>query len=46
MFFNRCGVRMDKDAKIVVASGYATAQVMENFEDYGFKATLTKLFGL
>jgi PAS domain S-box-containing protein len=36
---------IDKDAKIVVVSGYSNNQIMDNYKDYGFKTTLTKPFG-
>lgn len=36
---------IDKEANIVVVSGYANNQIMNNYRDYGFKTTLTKPFG-
>lgn len=36
---------IDKEAKIVVVSGYANSQIMSNYKDYGFKSTLMKPFG-
>jgi len=39
-------LEIDKDAKIVVVSGYSNNPVMENYQEYGFKATVTKPFGL
>lgn len=39
-------LEIDKDAVIVVVSGYSNDQVIDNFREYGFKGTLTKPFGL
>ena len=36
---------IDKNANIVVVSGYANNEIMDNYKDYGFKTTLTKPFG-
>ena len=39
-------LKINKDAKIVVVSGYSNDPIIGDFQKYGFKATLTKPFGL
>jgi len=35
---------VDKDAKVIVASGYAEGSIMSDYKQYGFKKRLTKPF--
>jgi len=37
-------LRMDPDAKVIVASGYSNDDVLANFSEYGFRARLAKPF--
>jgi PAS domain S-box-containing protein len=39
-------LEIDEDAKIVVVSGYSNGPIIDNYQEYGFKATVTKPFGL
>jgi CheY-like chemotaxis protein len=39
-------LEINEDAKIVVVSGYSNNEVMDNYLEYGFKATVIKPFGL
>lgn len=39
-------LRINPDAKIVVASGYSTDPVMAHYSEYGFRASLAKPFQL
>ncbi|MFC2017144.1 ATP-binding protein [Chloroflexota bacterium] len=35
-------LEIDPDARVIVSSGYATDQIMANFEEYGFKGIVAK----
>ena len=35
-------LKLEPDVKAIVASGYFNDPVMENFQDYGFKAAMAK----
>jgi len=37
-------IKIDSSAKVIVASGYSTAPIISNYEDYGFKGKLVKPF--
>ena len=39
-------LRLDPDAKVVVASGYSNDPIMANCRDYGFAAAVAKPFNL
>jgi two-component system, cell cycle sensor histidine kinase and response regulator CckA len=39
-------LKIDKDVKAIVASGYSNDEVIFNFRKYGFKAALIKPFGI
>ncbi len=39
-------LQLDPEAKIVVTSGYSNDPVMANYEEYGFRAAVTKPFDL
>jgi len=35
-------LKIDKDAKVIVSSGYSNDPLMSNYKKYGFKAVITK----
>jgi len=39
-------LKLDPDAKVIVASGYSNDPVMANYREYGFIAALAKPFDL
>lgn len=39
-------LKINPDAKVVVASGYSNDPVMAHYQDYGFKASIAKPFQL
>lgn len=39
-------LRIDREAKVFVSSGYSTDPIMVNFQDYGFRGGIAKPFDL